>query len=74
MNVLQAGNKGRRVCGAWWLFVSQQAEQALKGIQCQAVVLKMALCCNVILLFIKQAEVYTHRSIKSILQRANLVL
>lgn len=42
MNVLQAGSERRRVCGAWWLFVSQQAEGALGrggGIQCQAVVL-----------------------------------
>lgn len=39
MNVLQAGSEGRRVCGAWWLSVSQQAEGALGSIQCQAVVL-----------------------------------
>lgn len=62
MNVLHAGSEvGRRVCGAWWLFVSQQAEGALRGNpvpgSCAADVcgLKLPLCCNVILLFIRQA-------------------
>ncbi len=65
MNVLQAGSAGRRVCGAWWLFVSQQAEGALRGTpvpgrcSCAAAPcgLKLPLCCNVIQLFIRQAGV-----------------
>lgn len=84
MNVLHAGSEGgRRVCGAWWLFVSQQAEGALWGNpvpgSCAADVfgLKSPLCCNVILLFIRQAGVSFHRQvwfIRSIFQRRDAAL
>lgn len=54
--------RGRRVCGAWWLFIGQQAEGALRGDVAECG-LMLPLRWNVIFLFIKQAGVLIRREV-----------